>query len=226
VKDALILPAWVVGFSLLGIGSLARDVGHPVGAAVLSTLLMWAGPAQLVLYGGLAVGASLPAIAAAVCLSSIRFLPMTISVLALLRRQGQGVGIQLLAAHYVSVTVWVESLRQLPSLPAEKRFSYYFGFANTMVGTSCLLTLLGYHLAGSLPAMFQAGLLFLTPVYFTLSLSAGARSMADWSAILLGFLLAPLFWTILGGDFDLLAAGVVGGTGAYFIGRARRKAYG
>ncbi len=58
---ALALPAWIVGFSLLGVGSLARDAGHPIGAAVLSTILIWAAPAQLILYGTLASGGLLVA---------------------------------------------------------------------------------------------------------------------------------------------------------------------
>src|SRR5215218_3288666 len=53
-RDALALTAWVLGFSLLGVGSLARDAGFPAGAAVLSTMLMWAGPAQAVLFVGVA----------------------------------------------------------------------------------------------------------------------------------------------------------------------------
>jgi predicted branched-subunit amino acid permease len=222
IRDALALPAWVVGFSVLGIGSLARDVGHPAAVAMLSTLLMWAGPAQVILYGGLAAGVPLPAIAVAVCLSSIRFLPMTISVLPLLRRPGQGTGVQLLAAHYIAVTVWVESLRRLPGIPVEQRSSYYFGFANATLGVSSLLTLSGYYLAGAVPAAFGAGLLFLTPVFFTVSLSAAARTAADWGAIALGFILAPLFTASVGRDLDLLATGLLGGTSAYLIGRKWR----
>jgi len=222
IRDALILPAWVVGLSVLGIGGLARDVGHPAGAALLSTLLMWAGPAQVILYGGLAAGTALPAIALAVCLSSIRLLPMTMSVLPHLRRPGHSIGVYLLAAHYVSVTVWVESLRRLPSMPVEQRFSYFLGFANAAVGVSSLLTFLGYYLAGALPTPFAAGLLFLTPIFFTISLSAGARSVADWSAIGLGFVVTPLFTATIGRDFDLLATGVVGGTAAYLVGRLRQ----
>jgi predicted branched-subunit amino acid permease len=223
IKDALSLPAWVVGLSVLGIGGLARDVGHPAGAALMSTLLMWAGPAQVILYGGLAAGAALPAIALAVCLSSIRLLPMTMSVLPLLRRPGHGIGIQLLAAHYVAVTVWVESLRRLPSMPVEQRFSYFLGFANTTLSVSSLLTFLGYYLAGALPTPFAAGLLFLTPVFFTISLSAGARSVADWSAISMGFLVTPMFTMTVGRDLDLLATGIFGGTAAYLIGRIRGR---
>ncbi len=222
VRDSLVLPAWVVGLSVLGIGSLAHDIGHPAGAAVLSTLLIWASPAQVILYGGLAVGTALPALAVVICLSSIRFLPMTISLLPLLRRPGQRLGLQLLVAHYVAITVWTENLRRLPAMPAEERLAYYFGFANTTIGVSALLTALGYFLAGAVPTPLGAGLLFLTPVFFTLTLSAGARNIADWSAILLGFALAPVFTGLIGPDFDLLATGLVGGTAAYLLGRRQR----
>jgi hypothetical protein len=34
VRDALAFPAWIVGLSLVGVGSLARDVGVPAGVAV------------------------------------------------------------------------------------------------------------------------------------------------------------------------------------------------
>ncbi len=223
IRDALALPAWVVGLSVLGIGGLARDVGHPAGAALLSTLLMWASPAQVILYGGLAAGAGLPAVALAVCLSSIRLLPMTMSVLPLLRRPDHSIVVQLLAAHYVAVTVWVESLRRLPSMPVEQRFPYFLGFANATLGVSSLLTYLGYYLAGALPTPFAAGLLFLTPIFFTISLSAGARSVVDWSAISIGFMVTPLFTITVGRDFDLLATGILGGTAAYLIGRVRGR---
>src|ERR671916_2794650 len=94
-RDALALPAWVVGCSMIGIGSLARDAGFPAGAAVISTLFIWASPAQAILFVSIAAGTSLPAIGLAICLSSIRFLPMTMSILPLVRRPGQGVATQI-----------------------------------------------------------------------------------------------------------------------------------
>jgi predicted branched-subunit amino acid permease len=223
VLDALAFPAWVVGLSLLGVGSLARDVGFPAGAAVLSTLLIWAGPAQVILFGGFAAGSAAPAIAIAVCLSSIRLLPMTMSILPLLRTRAPGLGRQLIAAHYVAVTVWVESARRLPPLLPDQRWPYYLGFANTCLGVCAITTFLGFHLVGALPLPLAAGLLFLTPLFFTLSLSAGARSLADWAAVVLGFALAPIFTFLIGKDFDLLATGLVGGTAAYGVERMRRR---
>jgi hypothetical protein len=149
---------------------------------------------------------------------------MTISLLPLLRRPGQGFGTQLLAAHYVSVTVWVESLRRLPAKPAEERLPYYFGFASGCLGLSALTTFAGYHLVGALPVPLAAALLFLTPVYFTVSLVAGAKLAVDWTAIGLGFALTPVFAALGGTDFDLLAIGLIGGTAAYLVGRSRRSA--
>jgi predicted branched-subunit amino acid permease len=221
-RDAFSYPAWIVGFSLLGVGSMVRDVGHPVGAAMLSTLLIWAGPAQVILYGGLALGSAPIAIALAVCLSSLRFLPMTMTVLPLLREPPRPLLLRLLAAHYVSVTTWVESARRLPSVPPQERMAYFFGFSNACLWTAALMTGLGYFLVGSLPLAFGAGLLFLTPIFFTASLVAGAKKSADWASIAFGFALGPAFSWFGAEEFGLLGTGLVGGTAAYLVGRALR----
>src|SRR3712207_9367908 len=79
VRDALALPAWVVGLSMFAIGSLAGETGFPAGAAVLSTVLIWAGPAQVIFFAGIAAGTALPAGALAVAPFSIRLPPLTLS---------------------------------------------------------------------------------------------------------------------------------------------------
>jgi predicted branched-subunit amino acid permease len=208
---------------MIGIGSLARDAGVPAGAAVISTLFIWASPAQAIFFVSIAAGASLPGIALAICLSSIRFLPMTLAILPLIRRPGQRVITQLAAAHLVAITTWVEGLRRLPSMQPPDRLPYFFGFALACIGLSAAATYLGYILVDALPLALTAGLLFLPPVFFSISLVAGARSLGDWLAIVLGFGLAPLFNALLGKDFDLLAAGLVGGTAAYLINKFRRS---
>jgi predicted branched-subunit amino acid permease len=218
--DAMTLTAWVLGFSILGVGSLARDAGFPAGAAVLSTVIMWAGPAQTIFFASIAAGASLPVVAFAVTLSSIRLLPMTMAILPLLRRPGQGIATQLAAAHFIAVTMWVEGLRRLPPLPASERVPYFFGFANACLVVCTITTYVGYFLLGALPLPLAAGLLFLTPVFFTVSLVAGARGLSDWAAMVLGGALAPAANVLLGKDVDLLAAGLVGGTAAYLAGKA------
>jgi predicted branched-subunit amino acid permease len=85
VRRALAGPAFYVAISLMGVGSLARAAGFPVGVAALSTLLVWAGPGQLLFFGAALAKTAPPAIAFAVSLSSVRLLPMCLSVLPMLR---------------------------------------------------------------------------------------------------------------------------------------------
>jgi predicted branched-subunit amino acid permease len=201
IGNALALPAWIVAFSLLGVGSLARDAGHPAGAALLSTLLVWAAPAQVILYGSIVAGTALPVIAIAVALSAVRLMPMTVALMPYVRRPGQGLAAQAFIAHFVTVTAWVDAMRRLPEMEPAGRLPYFLGAA--------------------LPLPLAVGLVSVTPIYFMVSLVAGARLIADWAAIALGFVLLPVATVALGRDFDLLGAGLAGGTAAYMIGRRK-----
>ena len=221
IGSALALPAWIVGFSLLGVGSLARDAGQPAGSAVLSTLLIWAAPAQVILYGSIAAGTALPVIAIAVALSAVRLMQMTVALMPYVRRPGQGLLAQVLIAHFVTVTAWVDAMRRLPEMEPAGRLPYFLGFAGSCLTVSTATTLAGYYLAGALPLPLAVGLVSVTPIYFTVSLVAGARLLADWVAIGLGFVLLPIATVALGRDFDLLGAGLAGGTAAYLVGRRK-----
>lgn len=223
VRNALALPAWIVGFSFLGVGSLALNAGYPLGAALASSLLMWAAPAQLILYGSLGAGGALLPAAIAVALSAIRLLPMTLSILPYLRREGQRMPEQWGLAHLVAATTWVEGMRVLPDTVPEGRLPYFLGFALTCFAFTISMTAVGYLLVAALPLAFAAGLLCLTPIYFTISLTASARRAADWVAVALGLCLAPVAQAWAGRDFDLLATGLVGGTAAYLVERADRR---
>ncbi|MEN5083434.1 AzlC family ABC transporter permease [Bosea sp. TWI1241] len=218
-RDAAMLPAWVVGLSLTGVGTLARDSGFPVEVAVLSTVIVWAGPSQVLFFASIATGAAWSAIAVAIAFASLRFLPLTVSLLPLLRRPGQGFGQQLLLSHYVAVTSWVEGMRRLPALPPEQRVPYYLGFGNALIAISALCTYVGFHLAGVVPTPVAAGLLFLSPIFFIASMSAGARGWPDGLAIALGFGLTPLANWLFGSGFDLVVGGVAGGTLAFLLKR-------
>src|SRR4051812_50038206 len=77
-RDAMTLTAWVLGFSLLGVGSLARDAGFPAGAAVLSPVIMWAGPAQAVFFTSIAAGTSIPLVPLPGAPSAVRLSPLTL----------------------------------------------------------------------------------------------------------------------------------------------------
>lgn len=224
-RAALTGPAFYVALSLMGVGSLARAAGFPIGAAALSTLLVWAGPGQMLFFGAAAVKTAPAAIALGVSLSSVRLLPMVLSVLPMLRGPKTRPLTLLAASHFIAVTVWAESLRRLPDMDKPTRMPFFFGIALTCIVMTTLSTALGYWLIGSLPGPLGAGLMMLSPIYFLAATARAARSGADWLALLFGVLLAPLTQNYVGGGLDLLVLGLVGGGGAWFIGyRARRAA--
>jgi predicted branched-subunit amino acid permease len=204
--------------SFIGFGGLIRDVGFPLGAAILSVALVWALPAQVLLVGGYAAGTAAPVLALAVGLSSVRLFPMVASILPYLRGARRGIGMQFVAAHFVAVTAWIEGMRRLPKLPADERLPFFYGLAGLLVLSSMISTAIGYHLAGTLPRALAIGLLFLTPLSFLIQLSHNARDLVDRLALVFGLLLAPLMAEI-GGRLDLLWTGLIGGAGAWAANR-------
>jgi predicted branched-subunit amino acid permease len=215
---------YVLFASYVGFGGLVHDVGFPLGAAVLSTVLIWALPAQLLLVGGFAAGTAAPAIALAVGLSSVRLLPLVVSILPYLRRRGGGRGPLFVMAHYVAVTLWVEGIRQLPGVPAAGRRPFFVGFATVAHGGAIVGTVVGFALAGTLPHALATGLLFLTPIAFLLALTRNARDLVDRLSLAFGLALAPVM-AHYAGTLDLLWTGLVGGTAAFAVHRfVRRRA--
>jgi predicted branched-subunit amino acid permease len=223
MRDALGLASITIAFSLVGIGGLARDVGYPMLAGALSSALMWAGPAQVLLFGSIAAGTALPLIAVAILFSSLRFFPMTMSIMPLLNEPRRPTWQLLPAAHLVSITNWVEGMRRLPSLPAAERYPYFCGFGLTVLASGTLATAAGYHLVAALPPALAAALLFTTPMFFTVNLVAGARTLLDAVPILFSTFIIIIAPFMIGRDYDLMVAGLVGGTAAYLIMRRQRR---
>ncbi len=224
VRRALAGPAFYVAISLMGVGSLARAAGFPVGVAALSTLLVWAGPGQLLFFGAALAKTAPPAIAFAVSLSSVRLLPMCLSVLPMLRGRRTRLPVVMAAAHFIAVTVWAESLRRLPDLERPARLPYFFGVAVTCMGLTTISTAAGFWMTGSLPKPVGAGMMMLAPIYFLATTARAARSGADWLAILFGAVLAPFTIRFIGGGFDLPVLALVGGGGAWLAGYMARRA--
>jgi predicted branched-subunit amino acid permease len=204
--------------SMVGFGGLCRDIGFPIGAAMLSSALIWALPAQVLVVGGYAAGNAAPVIALAVALSSIRLFPMTAALMPYLRGRKSGVGAQLLAAHFIAVTAWIEGMRRLPGTPIDGRLPFFFGIGCLLVTSATAATLGGFLLAGTLPRSLAIGLLFLTPLSFLIQLSHNARDMVDRLALAFGLVLAP-FMAEIGGRLDLLWTGLIGGTAAWAVHR-------
>lgn len=221
MRHGISVPALVLFASYTGFGALLQGVNFPLGAGLLSTLLIWALPAQVILVGGLVAGTALPALALAIGLSSMRLLPMVVSVAPYMRGPRRNVFAELLCSHYVAMTLWLEGLRLLPHLPGEARVPFTLGLGNMLLSVSVTGTAVGYLIAGSLPGPIAAAFLFLTPLSFSVLMVRNAVGFTDWLALAAGFLIMP-FALGLDGGLDLLIAGVGGGSLAYVAGRLRR----
>jgi len=217
---SLSIPGIILVAGAAGFGALARDAGLSLGNAVFMMAAFFALPAQVVLMDQLARGGSILAGAFAVALTAIRLLPMTVALMPLLKGD-KSTWRQVLAVHFIAVTAWIEGMRRLPARPEPERLTYFIGLGSGFLLTTLVGAAFGYELAGSVPPILSAALLFMTPVYFFLSLIATARNQVDYMALVLGSLLGPVFYILVPG-FDLLLGGVIGGTLAYFAGRFRR----
>ena len=211
----------VIGGTYVGIGALAHGFGLSEWWLALSTVLMWAGPAQVILVSALGTGGPPIEAAIAVSLSGVRLFPMVVALLPMLRRPGTTVRDLLLPTHFTSVSMWVESLRLLPSLPREQRIAFCNGLSVGFMSTATATGFLGYYLAAELPALFAGALLFLTPVSFLVSTARNAKEMMDKLALGFGLTLGTVL-SVSHVQLDLLWAGVGGGTLAYTIQRLRR----
>ena len=201
---------------LSGIGALAPDAHFSLGWALASTALVWAGPAQIILISTLGSGATVVQAAIAVTVSAIRLFPMVVSVLPMLRTPQTKRRQLVLATHFIAVTMWVECFRLLPQVPRERRVAFIHGLGFGLVSVCLFATALGYGLAASLPQLFGAAILLLTPLAFLLSTARNCRQLADVLALVLGLALFPLV-SMLHTGVDILISGVPAGTIAYGV---------
>ncbi len=198
----------------LGIGALAHDSQFSLGWVLGSTLLVWAGPAQIILISTLGSGATAVQAAIAVTLSAIRLFPMVVSVLPLLRTPQTKRRHLVLVAHFIAVTLWVECYRLLPQVPRARRIAFTHGLGSGLLIVCLAATALGYGLAANLPPLFAAAILLLTPLAFLLSTARNCRQLSDVLALVLGLALFPLV-SMLQTGVDVLLSGIAAGTIAY-----------
>jgi predicted branched-subunit amino acid permease len=221
VKSALTSAFFLVlAGTYIGMGALAHGFGMGSWWLALSTMLVWAAPAQVILISSLGVGAPLIEVAIAVSLSAVRLFPMVVALLPLLRSERTRLRDLLLPTHFTSVSMWVESLRLLPGLPREQRIAFSNGLSVGYMGTAASFGFVGYYLAAELPPLLAGALLFLTPLSFLMSTARNAKAMMDQLALVLGLVLGTVL-TAANIQLDLMWTGIGGGTLAYFVHRLR-----
>jgi predicted branched-subunit amino acid permease len=211
--------SYVLFGTYIGIGALSHDFGFSIVWALACTILVWAGPAQVILISALGAGSGLAEAALAVGISSARLLPMVVALLPMLKKGNTPSWKLLLPAHFTAVSMWVEAMRLLPAR-GEGRIAFCNGLGTGYMITATAATLTGFYLAARLPPLASGALLFLTPLAFFMSTLRNARELVDRLAFALGIVIGPLlaYWQL---GLDLLWSGIAGGTLAYALHRLR-----
>ena len=208
--------ALVLVGSYLSIGALAHDLGFALPWAVLTTLLIWAAPAQVILISSLGAGSAPFEVALAVGLSSMRLLPMVVALLPIVRTPASRSRDVTVLAHLTAISMWIEALRLLPKVPRAQRIAFGNGLGVCFMVIAAASTGVGYYLAQGLPKLVVAALLFISPMSFLMSAVRGVRVPADAVALVVGLVLAPLLqWQGVG--LDLMWTGIVGGIAAFAV---------
>jgi predicted branched-subunit amino acid permease len=209
---------YVLFGTYIGLGALAHDFGFSPVWLALSTLLVWAAPAQVILISALGGGAALVEVAVAVGLSGVRFLPMVMSLLPLVKtettRQRDLIGL----THLTAISMWVESIRLMPRLPRDRRIAFCNGLGIGFMSSALIAGTVGYYLAARLPLLFAAALLFLTPMSFLVSVVRNSRLLIERVAFAIGLGLGPILAATKIG-LDLFWTGIIAGTLAYLMHR-------
>ncbi len=213
-------PSAVLAAGYLGFAALAKAGEFPLWAALLSTATVWALPGQLVMIEMFRAGAASALIVIAVAFTAMRFLPMTVSFMPLLREPRQRPWHLYAASHLLAMTNWALCIGRVRELPQEQRLPYFVGFAMTTWVVCLASTLAGYFLVESFPPLVNRGLVLISPLYFLLILSGEYRNHLTSTALLLGAVLGPLLYRVTP-EWSILAAGLIGGTLAYLLFRRR-----
>lgn len=222
VRRSVSVAGLVLATSSVGVGALSNDAGFTLVQTLLTTLLIWALPGQVIFITMVVSGAGLLATALAVTLSAVRLLPMVTSILPIIRTHETPRYVQIIIAHMTAATLWLEALRLAEEYPREQRAHFVIGLSVGLMTIILSAFTFGFLLATGLPPLFSAALIFLTPIYFLTALVMGAKARSDYASIVLGAVLGPVF-TMITPELDLLFAGVIGGSLAFGVYRLERR---
>lgn len=218
----LSIPAVILIMSFVGFGGLTSEAGLTTAQAMTLAVTTWALPSAVVVVGAIINDVPFFATVFAVVLASVRLMPMTMSLVPVLRAENTKTWHLVMASNFVAITAWVYAMNRLPSMPREGRLPFFLGLGGSLAFVNMMVTGLAHMLTTTLPPVAAAALLFLTPIYFLVSMSQAARLKAEYLAIVLGLVLGPAFHLIVP-DTDLLWCGLVGGTLAYLSGKVLDK---
>jgi predicted branched-subunit amino acid permease len=151
-----------------------------------------------------------------VTLTATRFITMTVTLFPQFHKSNHNRKLYA-SVHLLAMTAWAISMREFHAIEIRHRLNYFVGLGLVCWLISVPGTILGFYLAGMVPAAVTLGLVFINPLFFLLTFTE-VKPWINRIALLLGCIFGPIFFMI-DRDTSLLTSGLVAGTIAYFIDR-------
>ena len=120
---------YVLFGTFIGYGALCHDLGFSLAWGLVSTVLIWAGPAQVIVVTALGSGMSVGEAAIAVSSAASGCCPWSRRLLPIIKTPTTRFWQLLLPAHLTAVSMWVESLRIAPACRANGGSRFAMGWA-------------------------------------------------------------------------------------------------
>ena len=140
-------PAIALACSFIAIGALLKNIGFNIQESILSTFLTYALPGQLVMAESFLIGASLINIFLAVWLVNARLYPMTVSLMPLLKEEGQPNWKYYLSCHFLAVSSWLIMKDKIKTVEQKNRIDFWIGIGTGTWTTAIVATIVGYFLS-------------------------------------------------------------------------------
>ena len=210
-------PAIALGASFVAIGALLKNLGFSIQESIFSTFLTYALPGSLVMAESMLIGASLINIFIAVWLVNARLYPMTVSLMPLVISKNQPRWKYYLSCHFVAVSSWLIMKSNYKKIDKKYRIDFWIGIGTATWLIAILSTIIGYISADYLNKNMMIGLAIVNPVYFLCAMIGAMNKKSISIAIVLGFILGPIFYFV-SPEWCILYGGVTAGTIAFFIG--------
>lgn len=225
MRDAAGVPLFAVGGGMAGFGSLARDSGLDLWAALAASAGVYGLPGQIVFVELYATGADWLAVVLGAAMGNARFFPMAVSFMPLLRAGMRRPAWLFLLVQLLSTTSWAAAMRAYGDLPVALRRHYFAGFGLAALAAGLVGTAAGFFATGALPRPVSLGLIFLNPLFIGLLL-IDTRLVMGIAALAAGAVAGPLFH-LVSPDWGVLVAGIAAGTGVFLVTElARRRGIG
>ena len=213
-KEALRAPVWVLCASMLGFGAVGHTHDISPFWLVLSTVLIFALPGQILLMEMMLGGASWLSAGLAVTLSSSRFVTMAVTLLPRLDHPHKTSRLYAYV-HLMAMTSWAVCMNRFDRIEARWRLPFFLGFALPCFVLSIPATWAGDALAEHVPLPLTLALVMLNPLFFLLSFAA-AKPLSNRLAVIMGLVLGPFFY-VWDSSSSLLLTGLVGGSLAFAL---------